>query len=83
MAKTFVFGTSAALIVSIVVLAFSSYGIGREEKDTESPTYKVAQVFAGIAGVATFITMISLIVAVLQSPALREAGQIRFDPKAL
>ena len=83
MSKTFIAGTSSALIVSIVVLAFSSYGLGREEKDKSSPAYKIAEVFTGIAAVGTFIALFCFMIAILRSPALREAGAYQFDPKAL
>lgn len=83
MSKSFIAGSSSALIISILVLAFSFYGLGREEKNKESPAYKIAEVFAGIAGVATFLSLASFMLAVLRSPALREVGAYNFDPKAI
>lgn len=66
MSTGLVLGTSTSLIVFIVALALSTYGLGKEEKDMQSSAYKTATIFTQVGATGIVIALILLIIAVLR-----------------
>lgn len=82
MVKGMLIGSSVGLLVFIISLSLSTYGLGREEDDKAGTGYQVASAFTGISTVGIIITMLVLIVAILQVPNLAEKTRsFNFSPR--
>lgn len=75
MSRGFLFGSSIALTISIIVLALSTYGLGREEKNKASSNYKAAETFTIITIVTTIISLFVLVIAILRTPGIVASAQ--------
>lgn len=64
-AKTIIIINVVLLAISIIVLSLSSYGLGINRDNQESPAYQAASSFLSISAVSTVVLIISLIGMIL------------------
>lgn len=64
-AKTIIIINVVLLAISIIVLSLSSYGLGINRDNQDSPAYQAASSFLSISAVSTVVLIISLIGMIL------------------
>ncbi len=75
MANLYLLISSLVLIISVSVLALSTYGLGREEHNKLSSSYQSAQAFTGIGAIGFVISLIVLMFTMLRSKSLVQTAQ--------
>lgn len=75
MGKGMLIGSSVGVLIFIISLSLSSYGLGREEDDKSGSGYQAAIAFTAISTIGLIITMLVLIVAILQVPDVSEKAR--------
>lgn len=60
---------SIILLISLIVLPVSIYGMGKEDSNREGTAYQTASIFTSLSVISLIISFIGLMVFILKSPS--------------